>query len=324
MLGGLARRVNFIQKMRNEGKPLVVVDSGDLFFRFATSSNPTPSQMQRARLIADGYLRMKVAAINVGQRDLSAGLSFLKEQVRRGLPLISANILNAQDRSLIFKPYLVHRVDGVRVGFIGVVAPELPRVLHERLNGKVEIGNPLEAASRIIKDHGREADIWILLSNAGMGWERRIARAGLGIPFILGSMEGRYISYPIRERGSHILQSYKKGMYVGVLTLKIQDFSSSFADEDREERLEKRLKNLDRRLRALQNAQRKKPSAVIKRAIVRLKAEQKAVEEELSKGSGSPAGANLFKWKLIPLRSSMPEDQVVLGWIRKAGLKKQD
>ena len=113
MLGGLARRVAFVEKEKASGKPALVVDSGDLFFdgRIREKSHP---DLAKARIISRAYRKMGAIALNVGDLDLLHGVEFLVQLANEGLPLISANLVNAKDSSTLFPPFRIHEAAGLR------------------------------------------------------------------------------------------------------------------------------------------------------------------------------------------------------------------
>jgi hypothetical protein len=129
VLGGLARRVSFVEKLKGEGKPVLVVDSGHLFTDAGTGIDHTQS-LTKARLISRAYKRMGVAAINVGDWDLMQGMAFLREEASRGLPLISANLVDQSRGAPIFKPYIIKKINKTRIAFFGLLSPDInPTIL---------------------------------------------------------------------------------------------------------------------------------------------------------------------------------------------------
>ena len=124
MLGGLARRVSFVEKLKGEGKPVLVVDSGHLFTDAGAGSDHTQS-LTKARLISRAYKRMGVAAINIGDLDLMQGMAFLREESSRGLPLISANLVDPSSKASLFKPYIIKKTGTIRIAFFGLLSPNI-------------------------------------------------------------------------------------------------------------------------------------------------------------------------------------------------------
>ena len=124
MLGGLARRVSLVEKLGSEDRSLLVVDSGNLFTGAWAGANQKQSRI-KARLISRAYMRMGVAAINVGDLDLLQGLAFLRKEASRGLPLVSSNLVDPSTKTSIVKPYIIKKVGSIRVAFFGLLSADI-------------------------------------------------------------------------------------------------------------------------------------------------------------------------------------------------------
>jgi hypothetical protein len=114
---------------------------------------------------------MDYDAIAVGEMDLAFGRPFLEEMAEKyDLPLISANVVDHKTKEPIFDPYVVREVDGVRVGFVGVISPERHIIaqVETKLDSKLEIGDPTEYTSKVLPEVREQADLVVLLSHTGI------------------------------------------------------------------------------------------------------------------------------------------------------------
>ncbi|MCJ7547937.1 MAG: hypothetical protein MUP30_14160 [Deltaproteobacteria bacterium] len=238
MLGGLARRAALLKNLQNQGNPVLAVDSGDLFFDQTTDQADVKKVLTKARLIAQTYRQMGAVAVNVGDRDLSQGVDFLKQEAAQGLPLISANLVDAVQRRPIFPSYVIREVSGVRIAFVGLLRSPLPPVIGKSLEGKAAVEDPMEAARKVVAELKGKADLIILLSDLGWDQDIGIAKDIAGIRFILGGHEGRSVKSPFQQGETFIVQSYQKGMYAGVLVLPLEKPGSLFQDEGRITRIQ--------------------------------------------------------------------------------------
>jgi 5'-nucleotidase/UDP-sugar diphosphatase len=241
----------------------MVVDSGHLFAD-TRASVPSKRDLKKYRLISRAYKRMGVAAINVGNSELMQGLSFLQQEASRGLPLISANLIDPSRGTPIFSPYAIKKVGNIRVAFFGLLSPDMNLPIQNVTGGKTFIKDPLQTAKDVMETLRGQADVIMLLSDLGLERERELLRKVSGIHIVMGGREGQYLPSPIRDGNTPIFQSYRKGMYAGKLQLTISDISPFSQDEGRTD-------------------------------------------------------GNRFRWTLIPLDGSLPEDKIISEWIRKAG-----
>ena len=321
MLGGLARRATLLKNLQNQGDPILAVDSGDLFFDQTTDQADVKKVLTKARLIAQTYRQMGIVAVNVGDRDLSQGVDFLKQEAAQGLPLISANLVGAVQRTPIFPSYVIREVSGVRIAFVGLLRSPLPPAIEKSLEGKAVVEDPMEAARKVVAELKGKADLILLLSDLGWDQDIKIAKDIAGIPFILGGHEGRAITGPFQQGETFIVQSYQKGMYAGVLTLPLEKPGSLFQDEGRINRIQEELNELDRRSRDLRSAKERNPHLDIRPAIKGIKQQKHKLQKELKEAQKTAAQGNRFRWTLEPISSSLAEDAEVHSLIEATGIK---
>jgi len=173
---------------------------------------------------------MRVTAVNVGDSDLMQGLTLLRQEASRGLPLISANLIDRSLGTPVFPPFVIKNVDNIRIAFFGLLSPDINTAMQKAAGGKAYIKDPIETAQEITEKLRGQADIIIILSDLGLEQDRELLRRVSGIHLVLGGHEGHYLQTPVWERNTPILQSYKKGMYIGKLQLNIVN-NASFVQE---------------------------------------------------------------------------------------------
>lgn len=327
MLGGLPRRVAFVEKMRREFTDSLILDSGDLFFS-PTALQQKDLALKKAGLIARAYKGMGVAAVNVGDQDLLFGPDFLRREAASGLPLVSANLIDSSSRTPVFPPFLIQEVGGVRIAFFGLLTKEflleVAPVVQEALKGKAFIKDPQEAARETIQRLSGRADLVVLLSDLGLPNDQMLARSVPGIHFILGGHDGVYLRWPQKIGNTYIFQSSRKGMYVGILRLTLEDLRSPFQDGGKINQINAQIEGLHYRLRMLEKAKTQQPDrkAQIDISIAQTNRQKIDLEEKLRQARESDTKGNRFIYNLEKLGTSFPEDQKVKRWIQEAGIVK--
>lgn len=312
-----------MEKDRAEGAPVLVVDSGDLFFMTQAKVDPEKASA-KARLIGRAYRRMAAVAVNVGDLDLLQGLDFLRKEASQGLPLISANLLDPSSRTPIFDPYVIQKVSGIRIAFFGLLSPnfqpEIADPMRKTVGERIFIKDPVEAAQEMVLKLRDKVEMIVLLSDLGNYRDRELVKAVPGIHFVFGGHEGRGLAQPNREGKTYMFQSSAKGMYVGRLRLAIKNPGLPFQDEGRVSRLQGEIRNLDRHLQALQKQQAGQPSPEVAQRIQWIHQQKARFQEQLRQFSGVPSQENHFLWTLEPLNASLSEDEDIKGWIQEAGI----
>jgi 2',3'-cyclic-nucleotide 2'-phosphodiesterase (5'-nucleotidase family) len=321
VLGGLARRTAFAEKLRGEGRPVLAVDSGDLFFDAETRIDPQVAA-KKAKVMGKAYRRMGVAAVSVGDTDLLHGLPFLQEEAAEGLPLISANLLDPKKKTPIFPPFVIREAHGLRVAFIGLTRPSLDPTVKKAVGGAAVIKAPVDAARETVAALRGKADLIALLSDIGLNEARDVAKAVPEIHFILGGHEARHFNFLEQEGRTWIGQSYYKGMSVGKLRLVIEEQGAPFQDEGAADRIQQHISNLGIRLRALSAAKERQPTESVQRQISQTNELMAKLEQDLSRVKEAGTKGNRFLWRIETLSSGLPEDEQVRAWIREAGVDK--
>jgi 2',3'-cyclic-nucleotide 2'-phosphodiesterase (5'-nucleotidase family) len=312
--------VSAIKKLRAEGQPVLVVDSGDLFFDEAIATANLTKARAKAKVVARAYKSVGIAAINVGEGDLLAGVKFLQQGIGQQLPFISANLTDPVRKKPIFRPFVIQEVSGVRIAFFGLVNPSIASAVKQGKGEEMTATDPVETARQVVKELTGKADLIILLSDLGVDEDTRIAKDCPGIHFILGGHEGRYVKSPYQEGETFIVQSYQKGMYVGKLTLTIGKAGLPFHDEGKADGIQEKLNELERKIGTMQQAKTTNPSPDIEKTIQRLKQERTRLQAEMVQARQAASRDNHFRWILEPLISSLPEDTEVNRWIKAAGI----
>jgi 2',3'-cyclic-nucleotide 2'-phosphodiesterase (5'-nucleotidase family) len=322
MLGGLSQRVALVNKMRTNGQPSLVVDSGDLFFT-PYGGPDNDRAITKARLISRTYKYMGAVALNVGELDLLQGLDFLKQEAAQGIPLVSANLVSPEDQKALFYPYVISEVAGIRVAFFGLLSPELGPAVSKPVRDKILVKDPVEVARGIVASLSGRADLVVLLSDMGLAKDQQLAQAVPGIHFILGGHEGRYIVHPQQEGKTYIVQSSVKGMYVGSMKLTLENPKEPFKDKGASQYLIEQIRNIDIQILSFQRARPGQPEKKnIDVAVQKLTQQKAKLQEELNRvSSESYLKGNLFNWSLEPLETSMPGDPQVREWLQEAGFE---
>ena len=318
-----------MEKVKKEKQRVLVVDSGDLFFHYQVNRE-ADKELKKGQIIGKAYRKMGAAAVNVGCLDLLQGVDFLRQEASRGLPLISANLLDPSTKAPIFPSHVIREVAGYRVAFFGLLppesGPEISPAIRRANEGKILIGDPVEAARGTVQSLRGKADLVILLSDLGLYKDQMVTKAVPGIHFILGGHEGRFTRKADRSGPTFIFQSSIKGMYVGQLRLSLESVTLPFKDEGEAQQIEEKISGLDMHLRGLRATRERlkgKETENLDRSIQDLTRQKNALQDDLkrAKEAGSQGG-NRFLFRLGPLEKGLPEDEEVKKWIAEGGIDK--
>ena len=213
-IGGAAALKAYLEKY-GQGKPWVVtVHAGDEFQGTPISTlSRGMSQIEMLNLMRPDVFTLGNHEFDYGRDRLTSELKLLK------IPVISANIFDKENGRLFVRPYLIKKVDGVRIGFIGVITPDLLGLtLPKNVHG-LEILSPektVEKYRRVIRD---SVDLIVVVSHMGVHRDEELAANVPGIAVIIGGHSHTVLKRPKIVNGTIICQAGAHGSYLGKLDL---------------------------------------------------------------------------------------------------------
>lgn len=227
-LGGVARRATSIRQTRWQTRHVLLLDAGN---SLTTSDMPPyePGANAQGRLAVQALNRMRYDAVALGPMDLLLGRQELMKRIAEAetFSFLSANLVDRATGQLIAKPYVMQEVAGHRVALIGITGA-IPA-------GSSEFATrpPLEAAQEQVQRVRSQADIVILLSNAGASANKLIASQVPDVDIIIsGGQES--LPRPVRPDGRALVVQAElaspghAGCYLGRLRAEL-DRSGSLA-----------------------------------------------------------------------------------------------
>jgi 2',3'-cyclic-nucleotide 2'-phosphodiesterase (5'-nucleotidase family) len=209
-----------LNRYRKDKGNLVIVDSGDLL----NEDEELPESVrQAAEIKADAIVRILnhigIDAANVGKLDLVLGVEFLKELEKKySFPFISANLVDDKN-TLIFKPYVLKKVNDKTVGIFGIMGDtsEMVSMVKSITNGTVGVQDPLKAAEAIIQELSGKVDYMIALTHQGTTRDWVIARRVPGINLVVGGHDKQKTKEPRHADDTLLVQAGEKNQYQGII-----------------------------------------------------------------------------------------------------------
>ena len=178
---GLARVASAVKAIRKEGRPVLLLDSGDTIqgspeqaLAFANGTRAVDPIIEAMNLV--GY-----DAMAVGNHEFDFGVERLDASQRQSqFRWLSANTLLPGDDSA-FPAYLVRDIEGVRVGILGLITPGTSNWVSPALLGGLRFVQPLGTARHRVAQlrEQEQCDLVVILTHQGFerdprtGEERR-------------------------------------------------------------------------------------------------------------------------------------------------------
>lgn len=201
-------------------KQRLLVDSGALLF--TTTHVPSGTRLAqdkvRAQAIIESYNIMGYDAVAIANRDLAAGIDFLQELSKEAnFPLISANILDPQDKPL-FTPYITLKRNGLTITIIAVTGPGMNNATPSP-SKTFHIAPWQQILPTLVADLAAKSDFLLVMSNLSREENKAISNSLPQINLIMQS--GVLVSNmaPTMVNKTLITQTAKEGKYLGELTI---------------------------------------------------------------------------------------------------------
>ena len=158
--------------------------------------------------------RLGYDAAGIGPNDLMLGLSQLRERTAEAaFPFLSANTAASEDGSLVAAPFVLREIDGHRIAIAGLTGGQAGEA--------ITVKDPLTSARNLLLELTAQADIIILLSQAGPEIDQQIADLLPGYDLIIGG-GGPALTEPLPGASGALLlradqsSAYHAGRAVGI------------------------------------------------------------------------------------------------------------
>ena len=232
--------------MKSDGRKILLLDTGNLLFRKPLQTETKRRDaLLRADLLIQSYNEIGYDGVNVGEKDLMMGLPFLSDATRKAkFPFISANLVDKKSQKVIFKPYVIKEIAGLKVGVFGLLDDVFNPTLQEKEPGLI-ILEPFSSSKALTKNLRKYCDLIVALSQLGEMKDRKLARENREIDLILGG--GGESKKAVMERMNEvpIYRLEPRGGYLGRIDYFFADtrrpikFLISSERDDIEKRLER-------------------------------------------------------------------------------------
>lgn len=196
------------------GDDVFVFDIGDATDRVHPLTEATNGQA-----ITELLNKAKYDAVTIGNNE---GITNSKKELNNlykaaNFPVILTNLFDLETGHLPewVTPYKVFNTKkGDRIGVFGLTTPIYNT--YEKLGWKVT--NPVKQAQKFYKEHGNEADIWILLSHLGIEEDRFISKL-FPISLIIGAHTHHVLLDGERSAGSVLTGAGQFGNWIGEVVI---------------------------------------------------------------------------------------------------------
>ena len=225
-MGGYARRMGVIEKIRSEEKNVLLFDAGDY------SQGSPYFNFFNGRIEIDALNRMKYDAVTMGNHEFDNGIDTLAAIIQNlRVPLISSNydVTNSVIRDFV-KPWIVIKKAGLKIGVMALNVNPESLILESNIRD-VNYIDPVAKAQEISEylKNKEKCDLIICLSHLGSDKDSKsvndfeIARKTKFIDVIIGGHSHTMLENTKTQNAAGrdviIAQMAKSGFYLGRIDL---------------------------------------------------------------------------------------------------------
>jgi sulfur-oxidizing protein SoxB len=224
--GGYAHVATYLKQMRKKNPNTFIVDTGDMFQGSELSVKTTGKAMVPI-LNAMGYDlylpgNWEVIYYKKAMQSLLGSLH---------APKICANMYhdtgNGQKGELIFQPYYIWQVQGVKIGFIGYTDPLVPIRQSPFYSKGIVYTKPEENLAHYVDVLRNQESCAFVIMLAHLGLSQQIYLANLqecsGVDYIFGGDTHERVRTPIQCQYAKVVEPGAFGSFVGKLQLTIKN-----------------------------------------------------------------------------------------------------
>lgn len=218
--GGVARIAAAVEALRRERHGRVLfMDAGD------TIQGSAAAAWTEGRAVLAPVNALKLDLGIPGNWEVVYGAKVLEERAREFRhQLIAANLRFARTKTLVFPPYLVKEVAGVRIGVIGYTDPDVPERQPPSYSkglayDGVEVLPPLIEVLR----RTEKVDVVVLLTHVGLPKSIRLAETLKGVDFVLSGDTHERTYEPIVRGNAWVVEPGSFGSFLGRLDFTVRD-----------------------------------------------------------------------------------------------------
>ncbi len=219
---GFAEIAAAVKKIRLENPDTLFLDAGDTFH-----GQPLIN-ISRGQNLVPIINAMGYNAMSPGNHDFDYGSKQLQKLAPQlNFSVLSANVVDAKTGKLLFAPYKIFDLNGLKVGVFGLTTPETAFKSNPSGVKNVHFLNPITVAKKMVRELRPKCDIIVAIMHMGVDpnsrfTSKKIAQNVKGINVIIDGHSHTVLEHGIRVGNTLIAQTGYYDHYLGLVKLTIK------------------------------------------------------------------------------------------------------
>ncbi|MER2999153.1 bifunctional metallophosphatase/5'-nucleotidase [Pontibacter populi] len=216
--GGFARIAGYLKQLREEGVVLAL-DCGDTFH------GTYPAIATKGEVMVPILNKLGLAAMTAHWEFAYGPEQFKKLTSVLNYPMLAINIFDKQTDKLVYKPYVVQEVNGVKVGIIGIACNIVDKTMPPHFSEGLYFTLGNEELPRYIKKLKEEdqVDLIVLISHLGFPQNMKLLSEVKGVDVCLSSHTHYRTPKPAMQGKTIVIESGCHGSFLGRLDLTLEN-----------------------------------------------------------------------------------------------------
>ncbi len=216
--GGYARIAALVQEIREQtGGQVLFCDGGD------TLHGTYPAVKTQGKALIPVLNALGLDAMTA-HWDFAYGPQVLQQRVSQlSYPLLAINVYNRDTGSLVFPPYMIKEIGGLRVGVIGIASNIVDKTMPPHFSQGLQFTLGREELPGVITQlrEGERVDLIVLLSHLGFPQDMQLLAEVPGVDVCLSSHTHNRLYRAVKQGNTIVMQSGSQGSFLGRLDLEL-------------------------------------------------------------------------------------------------------
>lgn len=218
--GGYARIYSYVDSVRKEtNNNVLFLDGGDTFH------GTYPVVDSKGEILVELLNDLEVDAMTAHWEFAYGPEQFNSLVSKLDFPMLAINCYKKEENKLMYPPYLVKEINGLKIGVIGIAATIIDKVMPAHFSRGLYFTMGNQELPKYIEElkNKKEVDLIVVLSHLGYPQELKIAEEVDGIDVLLSAHTHNRIYEPAIINNTIIIQSGSHGSFLGRLDLEVEN-----------------------------------------------------------------------------------------------------
>lgn len=217
--GGYARIAAYLKKVRGETDNVLFLDGGDTFH------GTYPVVETKGEILTDLLNDLKLDAMTAHWEFAYGPKAFMSLLDKIDYPMLAINCYDKNTDELLFDPYIIKEIGGIKVGIIGIAATIIDKTMPEHFSQGLYFTLGNKELPKYIDElkNQKGVDLIIVVSHLGYPQEVKLAKEVTGIDILLSAHTHNRLYEPAEVNGAIIIQSGCHGSFLGRLDLTFEN-----------------------------------------------------------------------------------------------------